>query len=401
MRIAYFSATLKDAQDGVVRVVNKYIETALNKHCSVAVFTASPPLASVLAVPVYRVPSVPFLLQKAYRLALPGTGYFENQLGKFSPDLLHIHSPCTLGYSAARYGIRHHIPVVATYHTHFPAYLPYYHISLLEGLCWRLLRNLYNNITHTIVPSHCVMRDLQDHNIERLIYIPNGVDIDSFNPSYYSDEWRLQFPLGLHKPIILFVSRLVWEKNLKTLAETYNALRSVTDNFIMVVIGDGPARRELQQMMPGAHFLGFLSGHDLSVAYASSDIFVFPSRTESFGLVTVEAMASGLVPVAAGHGGAIDIIENNVSGFLVPPDGTGPIVEKIRILLDHSEIRKCMSVRAHERAKEFSWESILDRLFRLYERIVRSSDKEIIHKDCASKYSLRHGDNKKLRGVSL
>jgi phosphatidylinositol alpha 1,6-mannosyltransferase len=373
MRIAHFSGTLKNGQDGVVRVVTKLIEKASEQRYPVSVFTASPPKVPEITVPVYRVPSVPFPLQRAYRLAVPGLRYFEKQLDLFAPELLHIHSPCTLGFGALRYARHRRVPVIATYHTHFPTYLSYYHISPMNRLCWYLLRRFYNNVSGTIVPSRTVMQELCEHGIGRLTYIPNGVDTRAFHPSYYSYQWRDQFSGGLRKPIVLFVSRLVWEKNLKVLAEAYRMARSVTDNFSMVVVGDGHARRELQAMMPDAYFMGFTAGRDLSVAYASSDIFVFPSTTETFGLVTVEAMASGCVPIAARMGGAVDIIENNLSGFLVAPSDAKEMAEKIVFLLENPGVRKAMAENARMRVNEYSWESVLDKTFRFYDAVVSGS----------------------------
>lgn len=172
------------------------------------------------------------------------------------------------------------------------------------------------------------------------------------------------------KPIVLFVSRLVWEKDLRVLANAYQFLRSRRKDFEMVVVGDGHAREEFQQIMPEAHFLGFQTRQALSEAFASSDIFVFPSTTETFGLVTLEAMASGTVPVAAKAGGAVDIIEEGKSGFFSEPLNSMDLAKKVEVLLDLPEKRKFLSEAAVKRAQLFSWENIFEQLFFNYEEVI-------------------------------
>lgn len=370
MRIAYFNATLRAGQDGVTRVIQKMAHRAMQRGDEVLAIGASIP-DGPQPVPVFRVPSVVLPMHRAYRLALPGYRSFARILRAFDPDILHINSPCTLGFAAVMYGRHFGLPVVGTYHTHFPAYARYYHLAALEGLAWALTRRLYNALDRTFVPTVPILRELRQHGLRRLQHLANGVDLAVFNPSHRSAPWRRQIG-GSGKPVVLFVSRLVWEKDLRVLAEAYRILRERRDDFQMAIVGDGQARADLEEMMPGARFLGHQRDLALSESYASSDIFVFPSTTETFGLVTLEAMASGLAPVAARAGGATAIIEEGKSGLLAEPGSAADLAAQVAWLLDHPDERRRVSHRAVRRAEEFGWERLLRCLFDSYQEIVET-----------------------------
>jgi glycosyltransferase involved in cell wall biosynthesis len=380
MRIAYFNANLKVGQDGVTRVIYKMIDGALARNHEAIAITSILPEASQQPIPMYKVPSMVLPLQKAYRIAIPGYQSFTKILEQYRPDILHINSPCTLGFGAVKYAKHFNVPVVATYHTHFPTYPRYYNLTKLEDLVWRITRNLYNNVDCTLVPTRPILNELTENNVQRLQYLPNGVDTGLFTPERQNNSWRTQFGNGI-KPIILFVSRLVWEKDLRILANAYQQLKTKRTDFEMVIVGDGHARSEFEQMMPGAHFLGYQSGVALAESFASADIFVFPSTTETFGLVTLEAMASGVPPVAAKIGGAIEIIEEGTSGLLAQPLDGADLAQKVEWLLDHPDVRRTMGEQAHRRAQEYRWESILGRLFTTYEEVIQQArQRRSLHK---------------------
>ncbi len=368
MKIAYFNANLKVGQDGVTRCIYKMVDAVLERGYKAIAIGSTLPIGET-PVPVYGVPSVALPLQKNYRIAIPGYQSFAKHLQEFQPDILHINSPCTLGFAAVKYARHFGVPVVATYHTHFPTYPRYYNLTSLEDLTWRLSRRLYNNVDRTFVPTRPILQELHDNGIQCLTYLPNGVDTALFSPLNRSAEWRKRFSNG-EKPIILFVSRLVWEKDLRILAESYEQLRSRRSDFEMVIVGDGHARQELQAMMPGAHFLGYQSGKTLSESFASADIFVFPSTTETFGLVTLEAMASGLAPVAAEIGGAAEIIQEGRSGLFARPLNSRDLAKKVEWYLDNPNHRKIIADHALARAQEYRWESVLERLFENYREVV-------------------------------
>lgn len=170
--------------------------------------------------------------------------------------------------------------------------------------------------------------------------------------------------------MVVFVSRLVWEKDLAVLADAYRILRQKRTDFEMVIVGDGHAREEFQEKMAGAHFLGYQSGETLAESYASSDIFVFPSTTETFGLVTIEAMASGLAPVAAKVGGATGIIQEGKSGLFAKPLSGEDLATGVERMLDNRHLRQELASGAVQRAQEFSWANIQAQLFDSYQSVI-------------------------------
>jgi len=370
MKIAYFNANLKVGQDGVTRCVYKMIDGAIERgHKAIAV-TSTPP-SSEMSIPIYGVPSVILPLQKSYRIAIPGYQAFAQYLEEFQPDILHVNSPCTLGYSAMKYGRQFGIPVVATYHTHFPTYLRYYNLDHLEELTWRLSRRLYNKVDRTFVPALPILHELDQHGIQRLEYLPNGIDTGAFGPINRSDEWRRRFGKG-ENPVILFVSRLVWEKDLRVLAQAFTELRSHRDDFEMVIVGDGHARREFEEMMPGAHFLGYQSGRTLAESYASADIFAFPSATETFGNSLLEAMGSGLPPLVAAAGGVLEFSQHGGNAWLVAPNSVSAIAEGLRRLLEDAALRRRLSEGALRTAHERGWDEVDDQLIADYQDAIEN-----------------------------
>ena len=378
MKIAYFNANLRVGQDGVTRVIYKMIDGALARQHEVLGITSTLPEPPDQIVPMLKVPSVVLPLQKSYRIALPGYQRFEKELQEFQPDILHINSPCTLGFAAMKYAHHHDVPIVATYHTHFPTYPRYYHLTKFEKLTWKISRSLYNGMDRTFVPTRPILDELAQNDIQRLEYLPNGVDVNLFGPHRRSTAWRKRFGGG-EKPIVLFVSRLVWEKDLRVLAGMHNLLRSRRNDFVMVVVGDGHARAELEQMMPGAHFLGYQSGTTLAESFASSDVFVFPSTTETFGLVTLEAMASRLAPVAAQAGGAEELLEDGRSGLFAEPFSASDLADKVGRLLDYPRFRQTISEQAYARAYDYRWQKILGRLFSSYAEVIEEHARNRYH----------------------
>ena len=368
MKIAYFNANLKQGQDGVTRCVYRMMHAAQQAGHKVIAVTATPPDEDI-GIPIHRVPSFAFPLQKAYRLAVPGYQSFAAALHSFTPDIIHLNSPCTLGFGAKKFAKEFGVPVVATYHTHFPTYPRYYGLKNFEELAWKISRAFYNHVDRTFVPTTPILNELTKHGLRNLQYLPNGVDEMLFHPGHRSETWRAQFG-RCDKPIVLFVSRLVWEKDLRILAQAYTMLRSRRNDFILAIIGEGPAREEFAKLVPGAYFLGYQSGQSLSESFASADIFVFPSTTETFGLVTLEAMASGLAPVAANVGGAAEIIIDGISGLLVRPSNALDLAAKLETLLDDPAKRIVLAREAAVRAEQYHWTKILPRLFESYDEVI-------------------------------
>ena len=369
LRVAYFSGTMRRGQDGVTRVLYRTIDALNDQGIESIFFSPIVPDAKDAPADLRTVPSIAFPWYPDYRIALPGFKAFEADLQQFRPDILHIHSPCPLGCAAIHWGKRNNVPVVATYHTHFASYAKYYKIKALEIFGWNYLRSLYRSCQQVYVPSIPILHELSTRGLEHLAFMPHGVDAKSFNPRHHSKKWRNGVaPDG--KKVLLYAGRLVWEKDLQTLIGAYTLLKAQRSDWTLVLAGDGPVRAELASAMPEARFLGSLSGRALSAAYASSDILVFPSTTETFGNVIVEAMASGLPPICAAEGGAGGSIQHGINGFITNPRDPSDIARHIGLLLDDPVRLLRMGRAARAYARTQMWESIFDRLFADYRRVV-------------------------------
>jgi glycosyltransferase involved in cell wall biosynthesis len=369
IRAAYFAGSMKPGQDGVTRVLYRLIDALIKEDIETVFFSPIIPSLEEQKVRMIKVPSVTFPLYKEYQFAVPGHKHFDIELKEFEPDIIHINSPCSLGCAAIKYANRHNIPVAATYHTHFPSYVKYYKIKALELCSWNYMRNLYNRCDAVFVPSVPIKDELIQHGFETVEFLPHGVDADVFNPVFRDDEWKKEIGAE-NKTVLLYAGRLVWEKDLNTLAECYKIISEKRKNVKFILAGDGPIREELKEMMPEAIFLGYQSGINLSRVYASSDIFVFPSTTETFGNVTLEAMASEIPPVCAREGGAYGIINDGVTGLVAEPGDAESLAEKLLTLIDDPQKRKIIAKEAYKYAHEQTWEKIFLRLFKRYNEII-------------------------------
>lgn len=371
LRIAYFAGSMKPGLDGVTRVLFRLIDW-LNENDIENIFISSEiPSRNEQKTNYHQVPSVVIPFYKEYKFAYPGYKKFESKLKEFKPDILHINSPCSLGLAAIKYGEKYNIPVVATYHTHFPSYAKYYNIKQLEFISWNYLRKLYNRCDKVFVPSKSIMEELRIKGFKTTDYLPHGIDLNLFNPDFKSTDWKKSLNIE-NKKVLLFVGRLVWEKDLRTLAQIYNIISSLRNDIVFALAGDGPIRKDLERIMPEALFLGYKSGKELSTIFASSDLFVFPSTTETFGNVVLEAMASGLVPVCSDEGGASSSIKHNHNGLICKAKDAFDFSKQIiSTLKDEDELNR-LSNNCIEYASKQSWNNIFSQQYQHYLNIIES-----------------------------
>ncbi|MGE5354323.1 MAG: glycosyltransferase family 4 protein [Acidobacteriota bacterium] len=372
LRVAYFAASMQPGLDGVTRVLYNLIDELNKRGIQNVFFSAVNPPVEDRPTKMFTVPSFAFPLYKEYKISLPPFSSLREELQKFNPDIIHFNSPCPLGYAAARAGAKLKVPTVATYHTHFASYAKYYRVQALESYGWSYFRKLYNKCRTVYVPSNPIIKILRSHGINNLTLLPHGVDSEMFSPRFRSEEWRRS--LGLeNKTVILYAGRLVWEKDLLTFANASRIISGRRDDIVFVLAGDGPVKNELEKMMPGAVFLGYQKGKSLSTAFASSDVFVFPSTTETFGNVTLEAMASGIPAICVREGGAYDVIQDEVTGLIAEPRDAGDLSRKILRLANDRSGRLEMGRRAYDYAIEQTWSNIFSRLFDSYLEVVNRS----------------------------
>lgn len=370
MKIAYFLGTFKKG-DGVARAVLSLINEAQKKGIKSIIVTGFADNESVSPVPIIQVPSFAFPLYKEYKLSLPGSRGFKKELDNFKPDIIHVHSPETIAWAALKYAKKNKIPIVATYHTHFCLYLDYYSFSFLEPLVWDILKRLYVKMDLVTSPSLTVSQGLIDLGIKNVCTIPWGVDSTKFNKDFRSLSWRNLITKRENKTIILYVGRLVWYKDLRILAETYRLLKSKRDDFVMVIAGDGPARQELELLIPEAIFLGHIDGKELSEAYASSDFLLFPSSTETFGYVSFEAISSGIIPIIADVEGIKFLVENKNICLLCKSKNAEDFFEKTNLLLDDHKLQEEMRANGQNFIKDFTPQKVFDEMMQKYLTVIK------------------------------
>jgi glycosyltransferase involved in cell wall biosynthesis len=370
LRIALFTGNYNYAIDGVARTMNrlvKYLETA---GVPIRVFapTAAKPLfpheGTLVSVPSVQIPTNP------YRLALGMPPSVRRQLRAFAPTIVHICTPDLLGFAALRWARFHHIPVVTTYHTHFSSYLKYYHLSFLKPIVWKLTRRFYRRCDEVYVAAASMAEELKSHGVQaNYVESPFGVDTTQFHPACRSLEWRRSLGIDDNEVIVSFIGRLVWEKGLTIFADVLNKLHAEGVKFRILVVGDGLARTGLEAMLPNAIYTGYLTNGALATAFASADLFFNPSASETFGCVTVEALASGLTVAAANAPGSRDIIRDGKDGILCPPDDREAFCRALRRLIQDKSARNELRQSGLQRAASYRWDVVLEAMLRNHQRV--------------------------------
>jgi len=373
IRVALFTGNYNHIRDGVSLTLNRLVKFLLRNKAEVLVFgpTISNPAVNhngtLISVPSIEMPGRP-----EYRITVGFPEDAKQKLEEFKPDIIHIATPDLLGYKGLKWAMKHEIPVVSSFHTHFTSYLKYYKLSLLEPLGWKYLKWFYENCEQVYVPSRSMIDELESKNIDGNFKVwERGVEIENYNPDLRSETWRKEMGFNKNDIIVTFVSRLVWEKNLKMYADVLNKLQSDHSNIKALIVGDGPAMDELKEMLPGAVYTGFLEGHQLSVAYASSDIFFFPSESETFGNVTLEAMSSGLPCVVADAAGSKSLVNDGENGFLADATDKELFASRIEQLALDPSLRSEMGRISSEKAKGYSWKAINEKLMSYYSEVLQ------------------------------
>ncbi|OHD70394.1 MAG: hypothetical protein A2W19_16445 [Spirochaetes bacterium RBG_16_49_21] len=387
IKVALFTDVLKENLDGVTYTLYNLIERIPKDRFEFLFITPFPPSENVtLPYPVIVCRYIKMPLQEGYRLALPYfDGNLRRALDEFKPDLVHFTTPSFLGRYARQYALKKRLPLVSTYHTHFPNYVDYYFkylpfLRFLGALVPPILRFFYNECSVVYVPTKPVLEDLVKIGIERkrLTIWGRGIDTAKFNPRK-RDEKFIGNLCGKNTVRILFVSRLYWVKEIMTVIGIYKALSRIHPTVKMVITGDGPQRKYMEKRMPDAVFTGKVLHEDLPKIYASCDIFLFPSITETFGNVNLEALASGLPVVAAAKGGQLGIIKEGETGYLVEPKNIGMFCKKLSYLINNPDVLKRMSKKAVEYARAQKWDVLCREMFESYEKAV--SDNHIKSED--------------------
>lgn len=321
-----------------------------------------------------RAASPPFYPE--LHLPLPPFAAVHRAIDAFAPEIVHIATEATLGFSLLRDAQRKKIPVVSSFHTNFDQYSAHYRVGFTRGTIWRYLRWFHNRTVETYVPSRATIADLRSRGFERLVFWPRGVDGRLFRPDRPGgQELRRALGFGPGDVVIAYVSRIAAEKNIAYLADALVIVERERPRTRLLFVGDGPARPSLETRMgSNASFVGYRSGEDLADHYAAADLFVFSSLTETFGNVVLEAMASGLPVVALRAGGVGDTVRPGVTGALVEPNAApAEFAHALITLIDDHDLRRRTSQAARAYALSQSWDEIMGSLRDHYQRVIESS----------------------------
>ena len=335
VRIALVTDTYTPQVNGVTTVVVRIANVLREFGHAVVVVAPRYPGHAAAGIDELRIPSAAFPPYPAIRLSMPQYGAVARFLDAFQPDVVHVATEGPLGLMGRRYALRNRIPLVTSYHTNFPQYARHYGAGTLEPLVWKWMRWFHRPAVLTQTPGDAVAAELKRRGIGNPIVWGRGVDTQHFHPGRRSVGWRRWLGGGDDTTIVLHVGRLAPEKNVDVLAEAWTAARErVGQRATFCLAGDGPERRRLLAKLPWVRQLGFLDRGRLADVYASADICVLPSKTETCGLVALEAMASGLAVVAADAGGFRESIINGHSGVLIAPeDATGFAAEILSLVI--------------------------------------------------------------------
>jgi phosphatidylinositol alpha 1,6-mannosyltransferase len=362
LRVALVTGSYNYIKDGVALTLNRLVEYLERQGAEVLVFA---PVARRPAfkhagtiVPVMSIP-IPGLGRSEYRISLGLRGDARRRFKAFDPHIVHVATPDFAGLTAQELARSMGRPVVASYHTRYDTYLRHYGLNWWRRGLNRRLNRFFDEVLEVYVPSPSMIEELEAEGRRNLRLWPRGVDAERFHPGRRDDAWREALGVEPEEIIVAFVSRLVKEKRLATLVDALAVLRDRGVPHRVLIVGDGPEREALEDDIPDALFTGFLDGDELARAYASSDIFLFPSDTETFGNVTLEAMASGLPTVCADATGSRSLVKAGATGYLAPAADGVVFATKVAALIADAPLRRRMGAAARQRSLTFSWDEAM------------------------------------------
>ncbi len=311
---------------------------------------------------------IPFYRQ--LRLGLPAKRELLRLWAVQRPDIVHIATEGPLGWSALQAARKLKLPISTDFRTNFHAYSHHYGIGWLRGAILAYMKKFHNTAQATMVPTAQLEGELALSGFKNLAVVPRGIDTQLFSPAHRSAQLRSSWGADAHSRVLLYVGRLAVEKNIGLVIECYRSLKQQHPDTRLVLVGDGPLRAELQHKHTDLIFAGFRVGEDLARHYASADIFAFASKTETFGNVTIEAMASGLAVVAFRHAAAGELITSGDNGLLADPAQDQAFAQALELLLRDPGRMQAMGARAAVSARLLGWPAVVEKTESIFNKVL-------------------------------
>lgn len=380
MKIGIFADSYKPYVSGVVRSIETFTQELTTLGHQVYIFAPRYPRyrernSNVFRFHSFRPPSVP-----DFSLAIPISARIGATMARLNLDVVHVHSPFLLGRLGANCARRFGLPLVFTYHTLYEQYVHYVPFGqpFAKDLMVRMSRTFCNRCDLVVAPTAKVRNLLIEYGVTSPIdIVPTGVDLDRFGDG--DPGWlRTSYGIGAQEKVLLFVGRLTKEKNLDFLLESFRLVSERVSPVRLVIVATGPEEQHLKQLAENLGigdrviFTGYLPTNELVNCYHGADLFVFPSVTETQGLVLIEAMAAGLPVVAVDAYGVSDMVSHGCDGFLVPPEA-GEFAERVTAVLQHPELRDQMAKQAYLKAEQMSSRNMAIRLACAYETLLEAN----------------------------
>ncbi len=360
LRIALFSGNYNYVRDGANQALNRLAGYLLREGAAVRVYSPTVDEPAFAATgDLVSLPSIAFPGRGDYRFPLGLPARVRRDLAEFAPNIVQVSSPDVSGHRAVSWARSRGLPVLASVHTRFETYFRYYNMSWLEPAVEALLRRFYRRCDALVAPSESMAQVLRERRMNYDVGIwSRGVDRELFNPGRRDMAWRRAAGIGDDEVVVGFLSRLVMEKGLDVFSDAIDELVRHDVRHRVLIIGEGPARGWLENRLPGAVFTGHLAGDALAAAVAGMDVLLFPSVTETFGNVTLEAMACGVPVVAAAATGSESLVDDRVTGRLIRPGAVHQFAEAVRGYIADPQLRERHGAAGEARSHEFSWDRI-------------------------------------------
>ncbi|MEA3251024.1 MAG: glycosyltransferase family 1 protein [Pseudomonadota bacterium] len=362
MRLAMVSETWAPDINGVAHTLHQLSQALIQRGVTLQLIRPRPfqpgsaaGMEHELQVTGFRAPTYPDV-----RLGMPARKALTRLWREAPPDAIYIATEGPLGWSALNLARRLGIPAVSGFHTNFDHYAGDYGLCWLEAPIRATLRYFHNRSQATLVPTEQRAAELREAGFKRVRVMGRGIDAEHFGPHKRDIELRRRWGVGAHQPVALHVGRIAQEKNLDLLVETFTAMQAVQPDLQPLVVGDGPQRAALEKRLPGTIFTGFIDNESLARHYASADLFVFPSRSETYGNVVAEAMASGLGIVAFDYAAAAMLIDHDRNGLKADFHDSAAFVAHAAALCRNSAQTAWLGRAARQRVERQAWSRVAD-----------------------------------------